>query len=113
MTNLLDAMIELVNTIPDDCWTISIIYSYDNKDGESEQGHEALLYDKDQFSQLTEARVMRDLLNKFDDDLIDRLYKVSMCIYDAKDKGVADWLECKNSPLYDGKLWLHQHRWTN
>lgn len=61
---------------------------------------------------IDEATVLFEILSAVSPQARAFLCKVSLCLHapsDAKPGVVAPWLYCKDSPLYDGKLWLKQH----
>ena len=90
-------------------YTIQVIASFDDLDQEIWN----ITYNSDEMyvpGQITEARVMRDVLASLSDEELDQLCKLSLCVSGDKPQEFAPWAGCKNSPLNGGKLWLKQHR---
>ena len=91
--------------------TVEVIYSFDDL----EQQIARLYFNLDDTPILTEARVLRKMLDQLANNEIDQLRKCSICIdipVDADINTVAPWLFDKDSPLYNGKLWLKQFRYA-
>ena len=94
-----DYRIEVIfsfDDLPQDCYTLEYISA-------------------DQYvpGQVTEAEVMLDILGCLSVEERGQLCKVSICVQGDEPLKFAPWLTCKNSPLYNGKLWLKQHRYES
>ena len=63
--------------------------------------------------QITEAELMVDILGCLSAEERGQLCKVSICVQGDEPLKFAPWLLCKDSPLYNGKLWLKQHRYES
>ena len=63
--------------------------------------------------QITEAELMVDILGCLSAEERGQLCKVSICVQGDEPLKFAPWLLCKDSPLYNGKLWLKQHRYQS
>ena len=90
---------------------IEVIYTFDD----IEQQIDSLWIDLDDTPVLTEARVLRALLEQLSETELDQLCKCSICVQlpeDADVKTVAPWIFDKDSPLFNGKLWLKQYNYA-
>lgn len=64
-------------------------------------------------SQIAEAETLFSLLSELSSTERAHLNKVSLCLVGTTEsdaRQIAPWLWAPDSPLYDGKLWLQQHK---
>lgn len=67
-------------------------------------------------TEISEASVLYAIFMEITENLLPQLRKLSLCLLDMTSeeeaRQIAPWLFCKDSPLYNGKLWLKQHNNT-